>query len=240
MPQHEVGCLTEEPGETTVGNRPAVIAALRAALPAGIALAGGAIGKMSSSPFPVENSAIQHAVAKRRCEFVSGRHYARSAMSQLGMPAAAIATLPSRAPQWPAGLTGSISHAGNLCVAVVAMASSFIGIGIDLEVSHPLPSELYASVCRGDELSPGGTTQADFDAAKMLFVVKEAFFKLYHPLTGYFLDFLEVAVRLDMDQGTFDLHLLDGPPALMERRTFGGVCGHADAYCFAFVALERC
>lgn len=216
----------------------AVIAAIRAAVPASIALAGGLIGEAVTSPFPQENEAIQRAVEKRRREFVAGRRYARSAMSQLGVPPAPIAVLPSRAPSWPRGLTGSISHAGDACVALVASESAFVGIGIDIELAGPLPVELRATVCAPDELSEAASSAGGVEPAKMLFVVKEAFFKLYHPITGHFLDFLDVTVRLDIVRGRFVLELREGPPSAAGWRVFDGVCGHAGEYCFAFVALR--
>ena len=78
----------------------------------------------------------------------------------------------------------------------------------------------------------------DVDRAKLLFVVKESFFKLYHPLTGHFLDFTDVCVSVDSARRTFNVRLKEGAPSLLGMRTFDGVWGHADAYCFAFVALK--
>lgn len=213
-----------------------VIAAIRGVVPAGIALAGGPIGTATSSPFPEETVAIQRSVEKRRREFVAGRQYARSAMSQIGIGPLPLAVLPTRAPDWPNGVTGSISHAGDACVAIVAATSDFISIGIDIELSTPLSVELHATVCQPDELAAVEQAAGGVDHAKMLFVVKEAFFKFYHPLTGYFIDFLDVLVHLDPSRGTFVLELRDGPPAALGRRTFDGICGHAGKYCFAFVA----
>ena len=215
-----------------------VIAAIRAIVPACIGLAGGPIGDATGSAFPEETVSIQRAIEKRRREFVAGRQYARSAMSQLGIPPASIPVLPSRAPDWPQGLVGSISHSGDICVALVAAESDFIGIGIDIEISSPLEDELYATICRSGELSVTGSETDCIDQAKLLFVVKEAFFKLYHPLTGYFLDFLEVNVRLDLLRRAFYLELREGPPAVLGERTFEGIWGYSGRYCFAFVALR--
>lgn len=223
--------------DQTPASHLAVIAAIRAVIPAGVAMAGGRIGEATSPLFAEESAAVQRAIEKRRREFIAGRQYARSAMSQLGMRPVPITILPSRAPNWPRGLTGSISHSGDACVAVVAADSEFIGVGIDIEVSSPLPAELYATVCSSSELS---SALYCVDQAKMLFVVKEAFFKLYHPLTGYFLDFLDVTVRLDSSLGTFSLTLREGPPSVLGRRVFDGVCGHAGEFCFAFVTLRTC
>lgn len=215
-----------------------VIAALRAVLPPGIALAGGRIGEATTSPYAVETATLVRAVDKRRREFVAGRHYARMAMSHLGLPAVPIAVLPSRAPDWPQGIAGSISHARDACVAVVAKQSEFVGVGVDIESSTPLSAELYATVCRPAEFVATSLTTGD--QAKLLFVVKEAFFKLYHPVTGHFLDFLDVDVRLDLPRGAFRLTLREGAPELRGEHIFTGSCGRAGPYCFAFIALRSC
>jgi 4'-phosphopantetheinyl transferase EntD len=216
-----------------------VVDAIRAMLPAGIALAGGPIGSATSSPFAEENRAIQRAVEKRCRQFVAGRQYARSAMAQLGLGPVALGVLPSRAPEWPPGITGSITHAGSVCVTLVAPASDFFGIGVDVEASTPLSRELHPRICTPDELAANVTTARGTDVAKMLFVVKEAFFKAYHPVTGHFLGFLDADVRLDLARGTFVLELRGGPPGVLDRRCFEGRCGHAGGYAFAFVALRR-
>jgi 4'-phosphopantetheinyl transferase EntD len=201
-----------------------------------MAVAGGPIGDATTSPFPEEAAAIARAVDKRRREFVAGRDNARAALAQLGLAVAGIAVAPSRAPQWPRGSTGSISHSADACVAVVAATADYAGVGIDIEPAAALLPTLHATVLHPDELAairpaPG------IDPAKMLFVVKEAFFKLYHPLTGHFLDFLDVDVQLELDRGAFRLALRDGAPAIAGQRVFTGACGLAGGYCFALVVL---
>jgi len=215
-----------------------VVDAIRAAIPATVALAGGSIRDVPPSPFAEETQAVTRAVEKRRREFFAGRHYARAAMAQLGVNRLPIAVLPSRAPDWPSGLTGSISHCQDVCVAAVASKTSFAGVGIDIELSVPLAVDLYATVLDPVELEASRLPPFDVDLAKLLFVVKESFFKLYHPLTGHFLDFTDVSVRVDPARRTFNVALKEGAPSLLGMRTFDGVWGRADAYCFAFVALK--
>jgi len=159
-------------------------------------------------------------------------------MAQLGVNKLPIAVLPSRAPDWPRGLTGSISHCEDVCIAAVAENKSFAGVGIDIELSVPLAADLYATVLDPVELDASRSVPCDVDRAKLLFVVKESFFKLYHPLTGHFLDFTDVSVCVDSARRTFNVRLKEGAPSLLGMRTFDGVWGHADAYCFAFVALK--
>jgi 4'-phosphopantetheinyl transferase EntD len=217
---------------------PSVMDAIRRVLPAGLALAGGAIDAMTDPLFPVEALAVERAVEKRRHEFAAGRGYARAAMAQLGVPPLPIAVLPSRAPDWPAGVTGSISHAADRCVAVAGLSSAFAGVGVDIERATPLSTELHASVCGPEELAELPCSGTAVDPAKQLFVVKEAFFKLYHPVTGHFLEFLDVSVRLERSRGMFTLQLRDAAPALLGGRVFDGWCGLADNYLFALIALK--
>jgi hypothetical protein len=71
-----------------------------------------------SQLFPTEETHIQAAVAKRRAEFAAGRVCARSALAELGAPLAPLGVRPDRSPDWPAGLTGSITHTQGFCGAV--------------------------------------------------------------------------------------------------------------------------
>ena len=52
---------------------------------------------------------LSTAVAKRRSEYLAGRWCAREALAMLGMEGIP-ALGPDRAPQWPAGSLGSITH----------------------------------------------------------------------------------------------------------------------------------
>ncbi len=217
----------------------AILSAIRAAIPSGIAFAGGPIGPATASPYPQENAAIVHAVDKRRREFIAGRTYARHALAQLGAAAAPIPVLPSRAPAWPSGFTGSLSHSDTVCAAVVAPSHAFAGIGLDIESSSALAENLRSTVAHASELTDTTTPPGRVDRAKRLFVAKEAFFKLYHPLAGHFLDFLDVDVALDDASRDFRLQLRPNVPALLGRRSFTGLCGDAGDHCFALLVLPH-
>jgi 4'-phosphopantetheinyl transferase EntD len=132
-------------------------------------------------------------------------------------------------------LTGSISHAGDTCVVAVAATRDFMSIGIDIEYATPLSPELHATVCSAEELSSFASTTHALDGPKILFAVKEAFFKFYHPVAGHFLDFRDVSVRLDLARRRFHLRLRDELPAVQEKRSFEGIFGLADRFCFAFI-----
>jgi 4'-phosphopantetheinyl transferase EntD len=61
-------------------------------------------------PFPGEADLVADAVEKRRREFVTTRRCARQALAQLGVPPVPIRPGPGRAPVWPAGVVGSLTH----------------------------------------------------------------------------------------------------------------------------------
>ena len=165
-------------------------------LPAGLVWAVSAPVSSDAGLFPVETRAIARAVAARRAEFAGGRHAARAALAKLGMPPAPIPVGPGRAPVWPAGVVGSLTHTRDLCLAVCATTDLFVTLGIDLEPDHPLDTDLVAEIALPGELfAQGGLA----NAPRRLFSAKEALFKAQFPLTGAIMGFQ--AMRCDMAAG---------------------------------------
>ncbi len=95
-----------------------------------------------SALFPAERAALRNAVAKRRREFVAGRVLARRAMAVLGFPQEPVLVGARRAPIWPAGLIGSISHTATGCAVALTPDRYFRSIGLDVEDTTPLEPEL--------------------------------------------------------------------------------------------------
>jgi 4'-phosphopantetheinyl transferase EntD len=148
--------------------------------------------------FPEEAQAIGNAVPKRRIEFTAGRHCARMAMAQLGYPACGIPSGPDRAPIWPSGLVGSITHSTDLCAAVVASNQSFRSVGIDTELVDGIPAELMEETLRPDEVAdldrdarPDGA-----DWPTLYFCLKEAAYKAFYPIFRRIIGFQEMRVRV--------------------------------------------
>ena len=149
---------------------------------------------------PEEARAIARAVDKRRAEFTAGRTAARLAMQRLGLMAQSVPSAPDRSPVWPAGLTGSISHAAGFC-AVVLSRNAGAPLGLDIEDPAPLDAELWplvltpAELTRLKDLPP----EARGAAAKRIFGIKEAAYKAQFPLTGAVIGFQALEVSLDPD-----------------------------------------
>ena len=167
--------------------------ALEALAPRGVSIAAGEIVAFDEPLMSGEARFTVNAVPSRQLEFRAGRAAARLAMTKLGVPPSAIPSGPDRAPRWPRGLVGSISHAHGHVTAAIAHARSAQALGIDIEAAAPLAPDVAALVCRGAEGLP---CPAHIDRGKLCFVIKEAAFKAYYPATAYFLDFDQVFVEI--------------------------------------------
>lgn len=135
-------------------------------------------------------------------EFRHGRHCARRALGALGLPAAAIPVGARRAPEWPPGLVGSISHAGPWALAVTAPASRLRSLGADLEPDLPLDEPLKAMIGTAAEFG-WLATQFPADPGKLAFSAKESVYKCLWPLTGRFIEFLEIELLPGAQPGSF-------------------------------------
>lgn len=237
---HTSAILTCEPVREAAPER-AAIAAIRAIVPAAACLMGGGLRAADGDLFPEELRAIENSVEKRRLEFRAGRNYARRALQQFGFGSGPIPVSASRAPVWPVGFVGAIAHTGSLCAVVVARASQFYGIGIDVEDDEPLKPELARYiVATDDELRDRQHFEAcaNIDLPKLLFVIKEAMYKLYNPLTGNFLDFRDVRAIADPNSKRFTASLIQPDrPAARGRRCFDGGFGRAPGFIFAYVDM---
>lgn len=163
---------------------------------------------------PAEARIVARSVAVRRAEFAAGRACAHAALDVLSAPDIPLLPGADRAPLWPAGFVGSITHTRGACAAVVASRAEAAGLGLDVEPMGDLAPSLRAMVCRDEErrhhaqLPPTGP-----DWALLTFCAKEAFYKAYRPQTGRFLDFHDVSLVFTpapgSGAGTFRADLMD-------------------------------
>lgn len=152
-----------------------------------------------------EIPAMARAVPSRRAEFTAGRTAARAAMQALGLPGAAVPMGQDRAPVWPQGIVGSISHSGGLCVALVARSGPIMGLGVDLESDTALDADLWAQVCGPDELAAINLLPEPLRGrvAKQIFCAKECAYKCIYPQIQMVLGFSALEIRIDPGDGGF-------------------------------------
>lgn len=178
--------------------------------------------------FPGEEALVAQAVSKRRNEFATGRRCARAALAQLGCPPAPLLAGPDRAPLWPDGVVGSITHTNGYRAAAVARATQLSSVGIDAEPNRPLPAGVLGLIASPAEAQVIATLLEEHPGIRwdrLLFCAKECVYKAWYPLTAQWLDFLEAVVTLDPGTSTFHAGLPVKRAELDDGRVLTGFDG---------------
>lgn len=148
---------------------------------------------------------------KRQAEYLAGRLCARQALLQLTGAASVPAVGADRAPCWPAGVVGSITHGDGWAAAVVASASDYQGLGLDVEtwLSHERAERLAAQLLTSAELQRLEQLPESQRAAQisLSFSLKESLFKALYPLVQQRFYFHDAEV-LSAADGRAELQLL--------------------------------
>lgn len=138
---------------------------------------------------------LESAVAKRRTEYLAGRLCARAALERVAGLRAIPEIGADRAPLWPAGTVGAITHSHGRAAALAGDGEHWRGLGLDAERwlaparARRLGGEILTLKEQADLHS-----LADDDFARRvtrIFSIKESLFKALYPITGqrfYFQD----------------------------------------------------
>jgi 4'-phosphopantetheinyl transferase EntD len=151
---------------------------------------------------PAERAAIARAVLSRQREFAGGRAAARMAQRQLGLVPRPVPMGPDRAPLWPPGLCGAITHAEGLCLAALTADPLVAAIGLDLEADAPLPPDVASEVLGPAEGQLPG---------RLVFSAKETVFKALHATVGATFGFDAVRIALHEARFTAETLVALGP-----------------------------
>ncbi|WP_373355978.1 4'-phosphopantetheinyl transferase [Pseudoroseicyclus sp. CXY001] len=147
---------------------------------------------------PDETTFVARAVASRQAEFAAGRTAARKALARLGCGPLPIPVGAQRAPVWPEGFIGSITHTGGWAAAIVARAAPGRALGLDIEQNGRVTDDIAFSIRAAGEwlrpeetaaLAPGG-----YAPETLRFAAKEAAFKAYWPANRRMLGFSDTRV----------------------------------------------
>ncbi|WP_182085891.1 4'-phosphopantetheinyl transferase superfamily protein [Aureimonas sp. ME7] len=211
---------------------------LRALFGPGVALAFGDPRAPWPLALPAEERAIASVVPKRRAEFRAGRALVRLASAELGAPPLTIPAGADRAPQWPAGWTGSISHCADLCGAAVARAGDgILSLGLDIEPAEPLDVNLIPFIARAEEQA---LLEGD-DAllrARMLFGAKECAYKAQYPLSGAMLEFDDLHVTFETGGPWFTARFMRGVGPFAQGDAIAGFCVQDGAHVISGAVLR--
>jgi 4'-phosphopantetheinyl transferase EntD len=155
---------------------------------------------------PEERLLVARAADRRRNEFAAGRRCARALLAQLGHSGMPLLRNDDRAPCWPAGVVGSISHSDALCVVAVARRATHASLGVDVEPDAPLEPRIWRRVCTPAEIERlvGAAPAAERgQLARLVFSAKEATYKSVYPLLGRVFGFQDVELSVDFARRRF-------------------------------------
>ena len=138
-------------------------------------------------------ASFQGSTPARRAEFLAGRILSKAALDFLNYSQNGTVDVgPGRAPIWPVGITGSISHdSGNVAVLLTRNASLRLGIDITRAPSKPeLDAVRELALVDVDRALCSLTADLCSDISAMLiFSGKETFFKAFYRDVGHYFDF---------------------------------------------------
>jgi 4'-phosphopantetheinyl transferase EntD len=158
-------------------------------------------------------------VEKRRREIAVGRQCVRKALSVLGIGDFPLLPGRDRAPIWPPSVVGTITHTdgcpGGYCGVAVARRDLTPGVGIDAEPRRPLPDELWPRVLDDQERREALAATDPGIHARLVFSAKETTYKALYPTLKQFLDFSDVHIDAQTEEGIFVASLVG--PAVTNR-----------------------
>jgi enterobactin synthetase component D len=162
---------------------------------------------------------LSKAVPKRKAEFVAGRHCARLALTRAaegrGGPFAPPPIGSERAPVWPGGFVGSITHTHGYVAAAAARAEGVRSLGLDSErlMSAETAESVGSMVTIEGEIDEleGADGLDSLQRLTLIFSAKETLYKCLHPLVGRFFGFHEARLRsFDAPAGRYVIELTKG------------------------------
>ena len=164
-----------------------------------MAIAFAALLDRTESLFDEERALAASLSGKRRDAFTSGRWLTQQLQHRVTGSAAAVGCGADRAPVWPAGCLGSITHTHDLVAAAVIRDSEARGVGIDLEQRGRVREHLFPRVLTPAERDRMSALAEDArrDLATLVFSAKESVYKALNPLLKRYIGFQEVEVMLD-------------------------------------------
>lgn len=170
---------------------------------------------------------VARAVPKRKAEYLAGRRVAIHSLRDAGIDVADLGTDSSRAPLWPDGYTGSITHSHDMAAAIALRKGEVPGVGIDLE---PVAStdamvaimQVALSPSEQRALTPLALHVGEPTAVTIAFSAKESFYKATAAEVGHVFDFTALRITsVCVDRGVVEAKVAEAlTPTLVPGRKF--------------------
>ena len=157
------------------------------------------LGCSLETPFLDEFEQVAHAIEKRQREFLQTRNLARELMSLLGVPAQPILAEPDRAPRWPTGLVGSLTHNDTHGAVSLARSGTLHSVGLDIETQGRIRDRTKEHLAHSD-IVIAAVTRTLLDSIKMVEEGKEPPGRIHDPDKARPSDFICAAVHVEDDE----------------------------------------
>jgi 4'-phosphopantetheinyl transferase EntD len=146
---------------------------------------------------------------KRNQEYLLGRLAIKDALGSLGNVPAWIERDPlTKAPIWPKGITGSLSHSSGLALAVVGDSPPILGLGVDIEkANRTIDPRIERHICTHDESEDLHSLHSENFAIRLLltFSAKESLYKCFFgKIPRNLLRFKNVSLKWESNTWTAD------------------------------------
>jgi enterobactin synthetase component D len=153
---------------------------------------------------------LRSAVESRRAEYLAGRVLAKATLSCLGMTEVNVSSGNDRAPIWPIGAIGTISHSHGRC-AVLASTDQNVRVGIDVErLAEGDARAAILNTCVSKEerrLINGQKAYSLSQVVTLVFSAKETLYKMLYPMVRAYFGFEAATIREEPTGTSLGLYL---------------------------------
>ena len=159
---------------------------------------------------PAEATISQRYSPKRLREFTTGRVNARHLLERYNIQGYPLLPNADRAPIWPPGIIGSISHCNDRCGVIVTESKHYRSIGFDVENKRDFNYSARKFICTNEEEQWLLTQPESSRSQKLLliFSIKESLYKCLYQADGIKLGFKNVSAIPDDKTDSFLLNFV--------------------------------
>ena len=153
---------------------------------------------------------IRSSVVKRQASFLAGRALVAHAFDLAQLPPSDIPIGPNRAPIWPTGISGSISHTTKFCACLVSQnPMQFVGIDIETFLTAKNLPAVMKRVITDHEKKWLATQddEIDLELCTLIFSAKETIYKALFPIAQHFFGFDAAHISALPNGQTIQFHL---------------------------------
>jgi len=180
---------------------------------------------------------LKNITAKERAEgFIMGRIAAHETMNSISL-AGDILRHENGSPNWPDGITGSISHKNGIAIAAVGQKIHLQSIGLDVE-KILIDEKILVRIAKPEEQRWINEDKSN-SARRLtqLFAAKEALYKALFPLTKTFFGFKDATLLWEND--SFNAHITKTMPAVTLSSQYKVLISQHEDLVFAGISISN-